>query len=68
MDEEKFNLSLRKFLKTVGITAQREIERRVRDGLAAGSLHEGGKLAVRATITLQGAGEVCAVDGEILLG
>lgn len=67
MDEERFNLSLRKFLKTVGVTSQREIERRVRDGLAAGSLRDGQRLAVHATITLEPVGEICTVDGEISL-
>ncbi|WP_206054792.1 DUF6494 family protein [Nitrosococcus wardiae] len=31
MDEEQFNMSVRKFLKTLGVTAQREIEKAVRD-------------------------------------
>ena len=34
--EERFNLSLRKFLKQVGITSQREIERVVREGAVTG--------------------------------
>ena len=34
MDEEKFNMSIRKFLKNVGITSQREIEKQVRDVIA----------------------------------
>ncbi len=32
MDEDRFNMALRKFLKEVGVTSQREIERVVRDG------------------------------------
>lgn len=67
MDEEKFNMSLRKFLKRVGINSQREIEHRVRNGLAAGSLRDGQRLAVHATVTLEGIGEVCTVDGDISL-
>ena len=67
MDEDKFNMSLRKFLKTVGITSQRELGRRVREGLAAGTLQEGGKVAVHATVTLEGVGEITTVDGEISL-
>lgn len=67
MDEEKFNLSLRKFLKMVGITSQREIERRVREGLACERLHDGQRLAVRATVTLEQVGEVCTIEGEISL-
>ena len=38
MNEDVFNASLRKFLKMVGITSQREIEKAVRDALAAGRL------------------------------
>ena len=38
MNEDKFNMSLRKFLKQVGVTSQREIERIVRDEKPAGTL------------------------------
>jgi hypothetical protein len=38
MDEDKFNISVRKFLKVVGITAQREVEKAVREALNAGRL------------------------------
>ena len=36
MDEDRFNMAVRKFLKEVGVTSQREIERVVRDGEAKG--------------------------------
>jgi hypothetical protein len=36
MDEDRFNMAVRKFLKEVGVTSQREIERVVRDGAAKG--------------------------------
>lgn len=36
MDEDRFNMAIRKFLKEVGVTSQREIERVVRDGEAKG--------------------------------
>ena len=36
MDEDRFNMAIRKFLKEVGVTSQREIERVVRDGLVKG--------------------------------
>ena len=36
MDEDRFNMALRKFLKEVGVTSQREIERVTRDGLVHG--------------------------------
>ena len=38
MDDETFNLQLRQFLKRFGITAQREIERAVAEGIERGSL------------------------------
>jgi hypothetical protein len=37
MDEDRFNMAVRKFLKEVGVTSQREIERIVRDGVVNGS-------------------------------
>ncbi|MBV8963297.1 MAG: hypothetical protein JOY67_16190 [Hyphomicrobiales bacterium] len=37
MDEDKLNMEIRKFLKEVGVTSQREIERVVREGKAKGS-------------------------------
>ena len=49
MDEDKFNMSLRKFLKHVGVTSQREIERIVRDGKVAS-----GKLKVKMVLTAPG--------------
>ena len=36
MDEDVFNMSIRKFLKKVGVTSQREIEAAVRDAIAEG--------------------------------
>lgn len=36
MDEDRFNMELRKFLKEVGVTSQREVERVVRDGAVRG--------------------------------
>jgi Family of unknown function (DUF6494) len=62
--EEKFNLSLRKFLKHVGVTSQREIERVVREQGLAGK----GKLKVKMVLTAEGTELKHAVDGEIDLG
>jgi len=42
MNEEKLNLSLRKFLKHVGVTSQREIEKAVREAAEQGKLPAGG--------------------------
>ena len=48
MDEDSFNIAVRKFLKVVGITSQREIERVVREGKI-----EGTKLKLRMTLTAE---------------
>jgi hypothetical protein len=67
MDEDAFNLSTRKFLKKLGITAQREIERGVRDRLEDGSLAGDERLPARAVVRLEGMDEI-VVEGEISLG
>ena len=68
MNEDVFNMSVRKFLKKVGITAQREIEGAVRDGIASGALSSDGKIAATATVTLTGVGHSFTVTGDIELG
>ena len=54
MDEETFNMSVRKFLKKLGVTAQREIERAVREQVKAGELRGDETLEATATITVRG--------------
>lgn len=51
MNEDVFNTTIRKFLKHVGVTSQREIEKAVRDALAAGKLK--GNESLDATMTLK---------------
>jgi hypothetical protein len=63
MENERFNLSLRRFLKQVGISSQQEIERVVREGNL-----EGGKLRVKMVLTAAGTDLRHEVDGEIELG
>lgn len=64
MDEQRFNMSMRKYLKEVGVTSQQAIERVVRDEGLAGK----GKLKVRMVLTGEGTGLKHMVDGEIDLG
>ena len=52
MNEDVFNTSIRRFLKTLGVTAQREIEKAVRQALADGKLKGNEKLAAQATVTI----------------
>jgi len=67
LDEEKFNVEIRKFLKKVGITSQREIERAVREGLKAGKLKGGECLSAQMTLEIAGLDLHYTIDGEIAL-
>jgi hypothetical protein len=67
VDEEAFNLSIRKFLKQLGITAQREIELGVRGGLDEGRLQGDERLGARATVQVDGLEEDIVIEGEIVL-
>ena len=67
MNEDALNLSIRKFLKEFGVTAQREIERAVQRGLADGTLRGDERIPVRATLTLQGLVRDYHVDAEVVL-
>ncbi len=68
MDEDRFNMSVRKFLKKVGVTAQREIENNIRNALAEGKLTGEGKVTARAVITLEGFEGATEIDSEIDIG
>lgn len=68
MDEEVFNMELRKFLKKVGVTSQREIEIAVRDALEGGKLKGSETLKVKAVLTIEGLDLSHDIDGEIKLG
>jgi hypothetical protein len=68
LDEERLNLEIRKFLKKVGITSQREIERAVREAVATDRLKGNEKLPVRMELSLPGVGLSHSVEGEIELG
>ena len=65
MNEETFNLDLRKFLKKFGVAAQHEIELEVRDAMETGLLKGNEPLSVRARLEIEGIGEVLVVEGVI---
>jgi hypothetical protein len=67
MDEEVFNLEVRKFLKRFGVTAQREIEKAVDAALQSRSLTGTEVLKVDATLTIPGVLPQLHIDGEIPL-
>ncbi|MGI9503116.1 MAG: DUF6494 family protein [Geminicoccaceae bacterium] len=54
MDEDAFNMSVRKFLKKVGVTSQREIEQAVRDALKAGKINDSTNLTATVRLTVDG--------------
>ena len=64
MDEQRFNMSMRRFLKEVGVTSQQAIERVVREG------DHGSKstLKVKMVLTAEGTALDHVVEGEIDLG
>ena len=68
MNEDVFNTSLRKFLKKVGITSQREIEKAVRDALAAGRLKGHEKLPTQMVLTIGSVNLTHEITDEIELG
>lgn len=67
MDEEVFNLEVRKFLKRFGVTAQREIEKAVDAALKRRALTGNEVLAVHATLTIPGVLPQLQIDGKIAL-
>jgi len=63
-NQDRLNMSLRKFLKQVGVTSQRELEKLIDEKGLRGS----GKLTVRAVLTAEGTNFEHVVEGEIDLG
>ena len=68
MNEEVFYMSVRKFLKKLGVTAQREIELAVREQLDGGGLQGDETLEATATVTVAGLSRDVVVTGQISLG
>ena len=67
MNEDTLNLEIRKFLKRVGITSQREIEKAVRQGIEAGDLKGNERLSIKMILEVGELGLCHTVDGEIAL-
>jgi hypothetical protein len=64
MDEDRFNMSMRRFLKVVGVTSQQAIERVVREEGLGGK----GKLKLKMVLTAEGTPLDHVVKGDIDLG
>ena len=67
MNEEVFNISIRKFLKNVGVTSQREIETAVRAAIQSGKLKGHETLQAEVVLTLGGVDLKTMIDGKISL-
>jgi 16S rRNA U516 pseudouridylate synthase RsuA-like enzyme len=63
MDEDRFNMSLRKFLKNVGVTSQQQIEKVVRGGSLGGN-----SITVKMVLTAEGTDLNHTVEGDIEIG
>jgi hypothetical protein len=67
MNEDALNTSIRKFLKEVGVTSQREIEKAVRAGVANGTIKGNTPLPARVVLTIAPLGLTHEIDGAIKL-
>jgi hypothetical protein len=67
MDQETFNLSIRKFLKMVGVNSQREIEQAVQKAMMDGKLQGNETLPAKVTLEIPQLGVRVPFDGEIRL-
>lgn len=65
MNEDVLNTSVRKFLKIVGVTSQREIEKAVRDAVASGKLKGNETLRAKVTLSVGGIDLSHTIDGSI---
>jgi hypothetical protein len=68
MDEERLNMSVRKFLKEVGVTSQRVIEKTVRHVLESRTLSAGEELEATMTLEIAAIGVKHVVTGRIETG
>jgi hypothetical protein len=67
MNEDVFNVSVRKFLKKVGISSQREIEQAVRQAVSAGRLKGNEALPAKMVLTVDGVGLAIEIEGAVEL-
>ncbi len=67
MDQDIFNMEVRKFLKKVGVTSQREIEAAVRSAIESGALKGDETVRARVTLSIDALGLSTEIDGEISL-
>jgi len=66
MNEEALNISMRKFLKEVGVTSQREIEKAIRDAADSGRL-KSGTIKAKMVLTIDSIGLTHTVESDLNL-
>ena len=67
MNEDAMNMSIRKFLKKVGVSSQREIEIAIRDAVAAGRLAGTESLKATMVLKVENIGLDITIDGDLAL-
>ena len=67
MDDDQFNISIRRYLKKVGITSQREIENAVRSAIAANTITDDETLDVKVKLSIGVLNLSVDIDGQISL-
>ena len=65
MDQDALNMEIRRFLKQVGVTSQREIERAISASFGAGKIANGASIAITATIAAPEIGLMHKVEGQL---
>lgn len=66
-DDDKLNLEIRKFLKKVGITSQREMERAIYDAVESGELDVGSTVHAKVTMELPELGKTVVIEADLEL-
>ncbi|MCH7880029.1 MAG: hypothetical protein IIB69_00375 [Proteobacteria bacterium] len=67
MNEDELNMSIRKFLKKVGITSQREIENTIRNAIESGQLTDESSVNLSMTLKIDHQSSDVVIDGQIKL-
>ena len=67
MNEDTLNMEVRKYLKKVGVTSQRELEHAVLKAVEAGTLNGTETIAVKMTLSAPALGLNCCIDGDVAL-
>jgi hypothetical protein len=68
MDEDRLNMSVRKFLKMVGVTSQREIENAIHEAVKAGRIPSGERVRAKMTLTIEAVGLKHEIEDQIEFG